>query len=635
MTLKIRTLILFSAVLLSSCNPSNKKQENNFNTTNVNNFNNGDCLAGSRRCLGNVIQICDNKQWVNETMCGLGQYSALPVCDPGRLTCSQCIAGGSTCGADNHVHLCNSDGTIGLVQTECDSTAGEQCAGANGVAGCDSPCIRAASTKSYRGCEYWSVGMANSALADTFSGNFAVAVDNNNDADVRVRITGGGANVDQIVPARTLQVFMLNYVNGMRLPSSGAGGLQSAIYRTAEGTGAFHVRASLPVTVYQFNPYDFTLGGGYSYTNDASLLLPLQVLSTNYMVMARQTWVIGGGGLDIAYPGIVTIVASEDNTSVLVQTRSHVAGGVGVPALSPGGSNSFALNRGDALQLLSRSDLSASSCPGGPGSAQTSAGGDNFCNPGFAYDPTGMMITSTAPIAVWGGHNCTFIPYSSWACDHIEEQMFPLETWGKRFMVGLTRQITPGNNDTNVIRILASENNTNISFNPASVGPAVTLQMGEYIEFMPAPNTHFEVFSTGPIMIGKFTTGQDYAGNPVGDPAFGLVVPVEQYRSEYNFTTPPSMTNNYVNVIAQLPTDSTDYIVLDGTALTISDYIPIGSTGYGVAQVDVTNMGSGGAHRISAPNSSIRFGIEVYGFASYTSYLYPGGLDLEYINPVD
>ncbi|MBU1244608.1 IgGFc-binding protein [Myxococcota bacterium] len=454
--------LLLAVPFLLNCNPSEKKKTNNFNSTNINNFNNQDCLAGSHRCLGSVIQICEDKQWINETMCGVGAFADRPVCDPGSLACAQCIAGGTTCGADNHVHICNSDGTIGLVQTECDSTAGEQCAGANGTAGCDSPCIRAASTKSYRGCEYWAVGMSNSLLSATFAGNFAVAVDNDNDAEVRVMITGGGVNVDQLVPARTLQVFQLNYVEAVRSSSA------SGFYRTSDGQGAYRVQASLPVTVYQFNPYDFVLGGVNSYTNDASLLLPQQVLSTNYLVMARPTWVMGDTtfGDDSTSPGVVTIVATEDNTSVLVQTRSYVAGGTGVPALSPGGSNSFAMNRGDQLQLFSRSDLSAGSCPSGPGSASSSDGSNEYCNPGNAYDLTGMMVTSSAPIAVWGGHNCTFIPYNSWACDHLEEQMFPLETWGKRFMVGLTRQITPGNSESNMIRILAADNNTNISFNP-------------------------------------------------------------------------------------------------------------------------------------------------------------------------
>jgi len=622
-------LFLLSIAFLLQCTPSGAKKTYN-NATNVNNFNNQDCTTGAHRCVGTTIQVCADKIWSNETICGLGEFADRPVCNPGTLTCTQCIAGGTTCGADNHVHVCNSDGTVGLVQTECNSTLGEQCAGANGVAGCDSPCIRAASTKSYRGCEYWSVGMANSALSATFAGNFAVVVDNNNDAEVRLQITGGGANVDQVIPARTLQVFQLNYVEAVRVPSGGDG-YQSGLFRTASGQGAFHVQSSLPVTVYQFNPYDFVLGGVNSYTNDASLLLPQQVLSTNYLVMSRASFAVD----DIAYPGVVTIVATEDNTSVLVQARSNVAGGPEVPPLAPGGSNSFALNRGDQLQLVSRNDISGDSCPGGPGAANSSNGSDTCCSAGIAYDLTGMMITSTAPVAVWGGHICTFVPYNYRACDHLEEQMFPLETWGKRFMVGLTRQISPGNIESNVIRILAAENNTNISFNPSTVAAPLTLQMGEYVEFMPTPNTHFEVLSTGPILIGKFTVGQNYAGNPTGDPAFGLVVPAEQYRSDYNFTTPPSMTNNFVNIIAQLPTDSTDYIVLDGTPITISDYIPIGSTGYGVAQVDVTATGTGGAHRIAAPNATIRFGIEVYGYAAYTSYLYPGGLDLEYINPVD
>ena len=40
---------------------------------------------------------------------------------------------------------------------------------------------------------------------------------------------------------------------------------------------------------------------------------------------------------------------------------------------------------------------------------------------------------------------------------------------------------------------------------------------------------------------------------------------------------------------------------------------------------------SGGQHNISSDQA---FGIVVYGFGSYTSYMYPGGLDFEQINPL-
>ncbi len=634
--LSLWIIVLAGILAVSACSP--KKSKTTFNNeNNTNNTNNENCNNGARRCLGSTIQICDTHQWVNETQCGTGEFADKPFCNPDTKACVQCIPGGTVCGPDNNVHSCTINGTIGLVETTCDAQAGEQCVNAGGQAACDSPCLRAASTKSYRGCEYWAVGMSNAYLPPDFAGNYALAIDNNNDVDIRVRITGGTANVDETLPARTLRVYLLNYVEAVRTPGSD-GAFASGLYTTASGQGAFHVQTSLPVTVYQFNPYDFTLGESiYSYTNDASLLLPVQVLSHNYMVMARPTWVVNdegfGGGTIAQSPGVTTIVATEDNTTVFVQTRAYLAGGSGVPALSPGGSNTFAMNRGDVLQLVSRNDFT--NCPGGPGAESSGDGTYSYCSAGDAYDPTGMMITSSAPVAVWGGHNCTFVPYNAWACDHLEEQIFPLETWGKRFLVGLTHQITPGNNETNVIRILASENNTLVSFDPPSVASPVTLNMGEYYEFLPPPNTHFEVTATEAILIGKFTVGQDYAGNPTGDPAFGLVVPTEQYRSEYNFTTPPSMTVNYVNVIARIPTDSTEYIVLDDRPITTADYIPIGSTGYGLAQIDVTAMGNNGSHRIWAPSSSIRFGIEVYGFASYTSYLYPGGLDLEYINPVD
>jgi len=48
-------------------------------------------------------------------------------------------------------------------------------------------------------------------------------------------------------------------------------------------------------------------------------------------------------------------------------------------------------------------------------------------------------------------------------------------------------------------------------------------------------------------------------------------------------------------------------------------------TGMGVARVPVL----AGQHSLSGAKG---FGIVVYGFAPYTSYMYPGGLDLRPIN---
>ncbi len=634
----MQVLVISCLWLFSGCDDGGEKQ-NAFNAVNVNNGNNLTCSNGQRQCFANTVQVCQNKQWVNETICGVGANAGLPVCDPGSLACAQCVSGGTTCGADNHVHVCNSDGTVGPVQTECDSTEGEQCVGANGVAACDSPCVRAAATKSYRGCEYWGSTTANEGLDPAFAGNFAFAVDNSNAASVRVRIEGAGANVDQVIPANSLQVLQVNFDPRLKA-MEGPDGFGSGVYTAASGSGGFHIRTSLPVTVYQFNPYDFVTGGGTnSYSNDASLLLPVSVLSRNYMVMSRPTHVINYNFNNSTSPGFVTVVATADNTTVTVLSSAHTTAGENIPALIPGGTATVTLNRGDAFQLISNYDLTAGSCPTGPGSAKDTTWDGTYCSPGNAYDLTGTQITASSPVAVFSGHNCVFVPYNAWACDHLEEMVFPLETWGKHFYVGLTHPVEADSDETNLVRVLAGEDAVTVTFTPSSVSAPVVLNKGEYVEVMPAPGEHFEIDATGPVLVGKFVVGQNYWASDfntdaAGDPAFGLVVPVEQFRSEYSFATPPSMTVNYVTVIARIPADTMELIQLDGQGIPASAYTPIGSDGWGVARVDVSNSGTNGSHRIEAPNESIKFGIEVYGFASYTSYLYPGGLDLEYINPI-
>ncbi|MBU1240542.1 hypothetical protein KJ865_12600, partial [Myxococcota bacterium] len=287
-----------------SCSPDGGNN-NNFNSgNNTNNANNSVCTEGQEVCFNNIIQLCQNNAWINETVCGMG--SEPPICDNnnGSPICANCVAGGTTCGEDNNVHVCDAGGNVGLVSIECDSSAGEQCVEANGVANCDSPCIRAASTKSYRGCDYWLVSMANPGLGATtdwlgadipqydFDEDFGVVVDNSqNEGAALITIMNGTQSLkNESIPAGETRVFLLPYNLGLRQAEAGQLGthadIKSGIYRAANAAGGFHLTSSLPVTVYQFNPYNYEKGSAYSYSNDASLILPTAVLSTNYLVMA-------------------------------------------------------------------------------------------------------------------------------------------------------------------------------------------------------------------------------------------------------------------------------------------------------------------------------------------------------------
>jgi len=95
----------------------------------------------------------------------------------------------------------------------------------------------------------------------------------------------------------------------------------------------------------------------------------------------------------------------------------------------------------------------------------------------------------------------------------------------------------------------------------------------------------------------------------------GTGIPWLQVRDTYDFLTPETYTANYVNVV--VPDGAT--VELDGSVL--GGWEPIGTTGYSVSRVAIDP----GQHHIESPGTG--FGITTYGYASYTSYLYPGGMN--------
>jgi len=121
-----------------------------------------------------------------------------------------------------------------------------------------------------------------------------------------------------------------------------------------------------------------------------------------------------------------------------------------------------------------------------------------------------------------------------------------------------------------------------------------------------------------PVLVAQYMVGQSYPGGSTGDPAFTLAVPILQYRTDYLFHAPANYEAGYVNVIA--PTGTA--VHLDGAP--VSGWTTVGSTGFDVAKVQLDDTGNGD-HVVT---SALPFGITVYGYGQYTSYWYPGGLDL-------
>ena len=97
------------------------------------------------------------------------------------------------------------------------------------------------------------------------------------------------------------------------------------------------------------------------------------------------------------------------------------------------------------------------------------------------------------------------------------------------------------------------------------------------------------------------------------------MVPIEQYRKNYSFLAPTSYLTNYITVIHKVG----EIPVLDGSPIS-------GDTAEINGKYARTNLEiEGGIHYIE---SSDYFGLTVYGIGRYTSYMYPGGLDLQKID---
>jgi hypothetical protein len=210
--------------------------------------------------------------------------------------------------------------------------------------------------------------------------------------------------------------------------------------------------------------------------------------------------------------------------------------------------------------------------------------------------------------------------------------MFPLETWGQNYVATYTAPYSSTTAVANLYRVVAAENSTLVTFYPASVRAPITLNSGEHVEV--SSMIDFSISATRPISVAQFMYSGDYfSGSTTGDPAMMLLVPMEQFRKNYTFTVPSSMTNNFVNIIKPVaqPGKNAPTIFFDGVAIPEGNFsTAIGNTYFGVHRRNISAAPYN--HTIT---SSQPFGILVYGHASFTSYMYPGGLDLNILNIVE
>jgi hypothetical protein len=221
-------------------------------------------------------------------------------------------------------------------------------------------------------------------------------------------------------------------------------------------------------------------------------------------------------------------------------------------------------------------------------------------------------------VAVFVGHDCTNVPPNRPACDHLEEQLFPNEAWGRDYVVSALRD--RGTDEASVIRVVSQQAGNSITFDPPSTHPPVTLNAGQLLEF--ATTSDFHITGTRAFLVTQYMIGQgDPSVTTGGDPATSQEIPSQQFRNSYDFYVPQTYTSNFINIVT-------------GTGSTLTmDRTPVRGSSTTVGNWTIYHLPiNPGAHHIESAGQR-PFGIKVYGIALYTSYMYPGGLDLQVITP--
>ncbi len=552
---------------------------------------------GATRCDDNRFQTCIEGEW----SAGIRCETPTPLCHA-QDGCGLCPAGTRFCqGRD--VYQCSDDGTVAALESTCGDT--EACLAGD----CYDACATAESQLSYLGCSFLAAPTAN-ILDPVFDDDFAVVIGNPHEIATEVVVRHQGMTLDVVdVPPEDTVAIPLDYV-----PS-----LQTSAANTLAEDGAYELRTSLPVAAYQYNPLHFRSPSDnqtFSYTNDASLLMPEHVLTGEYIVSAWPSLGIGDAPATQFdwLPGYVAVVGTTNGTQVTFTSAAETMGGE-IGPLMVGDEETITLNRGDVLQVFSHQPTEplANACTTLGGIGQQ-VGSSELCLSVNRGDLTNSRISATEPVAVFAGHVCSFVPFYEWACDHLEEAMMPLATWGAT--VAVTAPTAPGGTvrARTQVRIISATDENLLRFDPP-VQPDQFLDSGGVLEFI--SNEHFTIEAAAPILVTQFMFGQQALETASGDPSMGTAVPTTQWRAEYDFLAPDTYTSNHINVVAPRGAQ----IYLDSQL--IQDWEDVGDSAYATARVQIES----GAHRIESVDD-VAFGLTSYGYASFTSYLHPGGLNL-------
>jgi IgGFc binding protein len=365
---------------------------------------------------------------------------------------------------------------------------------------------------------------------------------------------------------------------------------------------SFHLNSNVPVGLTSMYPY----GGAASYIPSATLVFPVSAWSKEHVIV---------DGWEGSYGRPATqIYASEDQTEVTVIGKKDVVNGAGFTGAAAGTPAKIMLSKGQFAQIVQTEEL------------------------------TGSIVLSNKPTVTVGGNECAFLPNGAGACDTLAQQIPPYEQWGSEYAGVGYRPRVAGTEEVIWYRMVAARDGTELDYDPVKpAGAPLTMSAGQLVIFRTRSNEPFVVRSRDaehPFYVGIHMSGADgvwpdapsYGGQ--GDPEFVNVVPTGQFMNRYSFYADPTYAEHSLVIVRKKTNGAFKDVWLE-CAGNLPTFTPIDTRGeYEYTRVDLSRrFGPGdkfgdkqcitGLQRMRSEGA---FSATLWGWGSYASYGYPGGV---------
>ena len=164
------------------------------------------------------------------------------------------------------------------------------------------------------------------------------------------------------------------------------------------------------------------------------------------------------------------------------------------------------------------------------------------------FDLTGTKIVSDNPMSVFSGHECAQVPINLISnCKPLIEQIPPVLTWGKTFLVGPLL----GHQKGEWYKVISAKADTTVNVYCVSSGESysdnfVLPTEGSARFFSVGTNRRCSMTADKPVLVMLFATNT--AGDSKSNTFMSLVPPVKQYISPVYLTLEPSVQDNTVSI---------------------------------------------------------------------------------------